>query len=449
MKKCTVIIISTVAALLIAAGLAVLIWWLVQSEDLIEIIQLEGDGFEGIRHSAAFTRIPSFGDMFWLFYPTVASSPTSRPIILWLDGITGVPPSLLANFGMFGPLDFNLNRREGSWIEDYNLLFMDAPIGTGFSRAENTKRISSNIDDHVDSLLHAVESFYYLHEEYSETPLYIFGQGHGSQLATLLAIRLTETERFTNNVKGVAIGNGIVAPAVALNQLGFYLEELGYIDRNGRNAIEELSATVNNYTNHEQYEEAFDLFVTLGEFINENAGAIAVNLNHIVEKLTRGSTNDYFGTSQYVRDISKTDVDLNKFMDETVAPLLGIPDNVNYDGQREAATNAFRSAFMKPTVERVEYILQNSNVTVIIYNGNLDAVSNTPGQLQWVENLQWPGQDSFLNSPRSTLIVNSLVEGYFRQTARLQFYWMNAAGQSIPLDSPTAMSRVLQRITTI
>lgn len=53
------------------------------------------------------------------------------------------------------------------------------------------------------------------------------------------------------------------------------------------------------------------------------------------------------------------------------------------------------------------------------------------GQLEWVNNLQWSGQDKFLASERQTLAVNSLLQGYFRETERLTFYWMNAAGQSV------------------
>ncbi|CAG4972060.1 unnamed protein product [Parnassius apollo] len=411
--------------------------------------KLEGDGFIDIEHTAAFTRIRGVGDMFWLFYPTVASIPTSRPIILWLDGITGVPPSLLANFGIFGPLDINLNKRENSWVNDYNLLFVDAPVGTGFSRAEDNTTISRDLDDTAETLLYTIESFYKIHESYENTPLYIFGQGHGAQLAVALGIRLAETQSFSNNLKGVVIGNGIMSPALALTKLGFYLEELAYIDGNGRNAIEEFSTSINNYTNDEQFETAFDTFLSLGTYVNEYAGAIAVNLNYIIDKLSQNTSQDSFGLNKYLRDtVYTSDTDLYKFMDETIAPILGISDNVKYEEQRDAATQAFRSSFMRPAVDKVEHLLQNTNVTVTVYNGNLDAISNTPGQLLWVENLQWPGQDSFLNSSRSTLIVNSRVEGYFRQSARFQFYWINAAGQSVPLDSPVAMRRVLQSITS-
>ncbi|KAJ0175694.1 hypothetical protein K1T71_008853 [Dendrolimus kikuchii] len=469
-KKTVIIIVSVVGVALLAAGLSVLIWWLVTDsndvtdddyttlapdtettteqvimEDDFTIIPLEGS-MGDLPQTAAYTRIKNSGDMFWWFYPStnMSRSGTTRPIVLWLDGVTGTPPSLLANFAMFGPHDFNLNRRDNSWIDEYNLLFVDSPLGTGFSTVVNEENIPKTLEENAVHLRFTLESFYTLHEEYVNTPLYIFGEGHGSQLAVALAIELNKPQNFTHNLQGVVIGNGIISPAVALTKLGFYLEELGYIDANGRSAIENLSNETNSLVSTEHLEVAFDKFITLGDFVNDYAGAIAVNLGHIVEKLTRDST-DYFGKKQHMRETHGfTDDQL--FMYEVVAPALRIPANITYDRYRNAVTDAFRGTFMIPATDRVEYILQNTNLTVTIYNGNLDAVSNTPGQVEWVENLQWNGQMEFLSSPRLPLVVNSLMEGYYRETERLQFYWMNAAGLSVPLDSPVAMRRVIQRI---
>lgn len=78
---------------------------------------LEGEGFGGVQHRAAFTKIPGSGEMFWWFYPTLAEGPETRPLVLWLDGVVGLPPSLLANFGMLGPFDLSLNRRNDSWVK--------------------------------------------------------------------------------------------------------------------------------------------------------------------------------------------------------------------------------------------------------------------------------------------------------------------------------------------
>lgn len=53
------------------------------------------------------------------------------------------------------------------------------------------------------------------------------------------------------------------------------------------------------------------------------------------------------------------------------------------------------------------------------------------GQLEWVNNLRWSGQAQFLNASRQTLVINGLVEGYFRESERLRFYWINVAGQLV------------------
>ncbi|XP_052739575.1 retinoid-inducible serine carboxypeptidase-like [Bicyclus anynana] len=449
MKK--IIIISLVILGLAAgAGLGVLIWWLVRSDSPYETILLEGN-LGAVRSTAAFTRIHGHGDMFWWFYPSVASSPMSRPVLLWLHGVTGIASSYLANFGMFGPYDANFDRRHDSWVNDYNLLFVDAPLGTGFSSSnwQNTSNTDfPGLDENADHLLRTLQSFYDIHGEYKNAPLYVCSQGDGSQLALALTIKLNEDNSFKDRFKGIILGNPVISPALALTKLGFYLEELGYVDAAGREAIENFSNVTSLLVESEQFQEAFLKFTFLGKYINENTGAVAVNLAHIVEKLYRSSLDsDYFGVKSYLDSLYPTDTHINNFMDTVGRAILHVPDTVRYDGQRELATNAFMETYMKPIVDKVEHILSNSDVTVNIYNGNLDAVSNTPGQLEWVNRLSWPGQAQFLSSPRETLVFNRLIEGYFRESNRLRFYWLNVAGQLAPIDNPIGIRRILNRIT--
>ncbi|XP_063389518.1 uncharacterized protein LOC134672158 [Cydia fagiglandana] len=424
------VVISVTAGVLIAGGLAVLIWWLVAGRDPFRTVQLNNQAVGNVEGTAALTRIRGSGDMFWWFFPAHDETPASRPIILWLDGVTGVSPSLLANTLYLQ-------------VDQYNLLFVDAPIGTGFSAAQSDSTIPDSLDENIDHLVFTLESFYELHEGFNNAPLYIFGQGHGSKLALALTTRLLEDNELSHNLAGIALGNGIVSPALALTKLSFYLYELGYVDEDGRTAIDNFSKETNDLVDNGQLGAAFDHFLSLGEYTNENAGSVAVNLGHIVEKLTRDARQGYFGQPNYLDNVFG--LDSYRFMDEAVAPALGISGT--YAAQQDAAARAFRTSFMESDIEKIEYILENTSLRVTIYNGNLDAVSNTPGQLEWVNALRWSGQQSFLASPRSTLIVNGLVQGYFRETERLSFYWVNAAGQSVPLDSPDAMRRILDRIT--
>ncbi|KAM3964303.1 uncharacterized protein ACR2FA_001796 [Aphomia sociella] len=449
--KTSTLLITIFLAIVVGAGIGVLIWWLVagsQSPPYTTVL-LEENSLGNVPFNAAFTRIRDTGDMFWWFYPTTRSAAASRPLILWLDGVTGIPPSLLANFGMFGPYDFNMNRRTNSWVDEYNLLFVDAPLGTGFSKPESDNEIPRTLEENGDHLLHMLQSFYGHNSNYRSTPLYIFGEGHGAQLALSLAVKLSEAS-FEHNLKRVVIGNGIIAPTVALSKLGFYLEELGYVDDVGRDVIENLSNETSKLVDDGRYEAAFDKFLSLSQIVNDEAGAVAVNLGYIVDKLTRQSStiSGDFGLRKYVQDnkMLSSRSNLFNFMDETVAPALGISTDTPFDHSREAVLHAFKDTFMLPAVNLIEHILEETDYVVTIYNGNLDAVSNTPGQLEWVENLEWSGKEEFLSSPRHTLIVNGLVEGYFRESSKLQFYWMNAAGLAVPFDSPVAIRRVLERI---
>lgn len=122
------------------------------------VLVLEGDGLGDAAYTAAFTRIPGVGEVFWWFFPS--TSGVSRPILLFLGSVTGVPHSFLLNFGEIGPLDFDLNVRNDSLVgihhqiynsisgleynyilvsfqvNDYSLLFVDGIVGTGFSKSE-------------------------------------------------------------------------------------------------------------------------------------------------------------------------------------------------------------------------------------------------------------------------------------------------------------------------
>ncbi|CAH2263460.1 retinoid-inducible serine carboxypeptidase-like [Pararge aegeria] len=448
MKKIT-IGLFVILGLLVGAGLGVLIWWLIPNENVYETILLEG-GIGDVKSTAAFTRIHGHGDMFWWFYPTLADSPTRRPVILWLHGITETPSSFLANFGMFGPYDKNLNRRSDSWVNEYNLLFVDAPLGTGFSTSNIPQNSSTaefpGVDQNAEYLFRTLQSFYDVHEEYRFAPLYICSQGDGSQLALALTLKIVSEEVIWTSVRGIILGSPVISPALALTKLGFYLNQLGYVDSKGKATIESFSEQTNSLVQSEAFQEAFDQFTSLGNFVNEKTGAVAVNLAHIVEKLTRDSSNrDYFGEKAYLGSVFHSHI--NYFMDTVVAPALGISETVKYDSQREAVVRAFGSSYMKPIVDKVEHILKNTNLEVNIYNGNLDAVSNTPGQLEWVNQLSWSGQAEFLNTSRTTIAVNRLIEGYSRESRRLRFYWINVAGQLVPLDNPVGIRRVLSRIT--
>lgn len=74
--------------------------------------------------------------MFWWLYETpgnIRSPSNGKPLVIWLQGGPGASSTGFGNFGEIGPLNVNLEVRNQTWLRHANLLFIDNPVGTGYS----------------------------------------------------------------------------------------------------------------------------------------------------------------------------------------------------------------------------------------------------------------------------------------------------------------------------
>ena len=106
--------------------------------------------------------MPNNDDMFyWLFKSR--SSPETDPLVIWLTGGPGCA-SEVALFYENGPYTINdnlsLNPNEQAWNRVSNLLYVDQPVGTGFSRCSSIfqydsteEEIAANIKTFIDGFL--------------------------------------------------------------------------------------------------------------------------------------------------------------------------------------------------------------------------------------------------------------------------------------------------------
>ena len=86
------------------------------------------------RQAWGFVPVRPAANMFWwLHYAQPDDNFKKYPLVIWLQGGPGASSTGFGNFAEIGPLDVNLRPRNNSWLNYANLLFIDNPVGSGFS----------------------------------------------------------------------------------------------------------------------------------------------------------------------------------------------------------------------------------------------------------------------------------------------------------------------------
>ena len=90
--------------------------------------------------------------MFWWLYGAQTSDPMERvhkPLVLWFQGGPGASSTGYGNFEEIGPLNVQLKPRNSTWIKEANVLFVDNPVGCGFSYVDDPGALTTNISGTV------------------------------------------------------------------------------------------------------------------------------------------------------------------------------------------------------------------------------------------------------------------------------------------------------------
>ena len=106
-------------------------------EEAQALTKVKLDGWNASQLHGGFIMIDKTTDSntYFVFAPAL-SKQTDAPVLLWLQGGPGAS-SLFGMFTEIGPFDIDegmqVAPRAHSWNRNYSLLFLDNPLGTGFS----------------------------------------------------------------------------------------------------------------------------------------------------------------------------------------------------------------------------------------------------------------------------------------------------------------------------
>ncbi|KAM0002748.1 putative carboxypeptidase C [Helianthus debilis subsp. tardiflorus] len=109
--------------------------------------------------------------------------------LFWYQGGSGVG---FGNFGEIGPLDVNLKPRNSTWLQKADLMFVDSPVGTGFSYVEDDKLFVKTDEESARDLTTLLKAIYKENATLEKSPLYIFAESYGGKFAVTLGLSVLQ-----------------------------------------------------------------------------------------------------------------------------------------------------------------------------------------------------------------------------------------------------------------
>uniref|UniRef100_A0A3B3CZ54 Lysosomal protective protein n=1 Tax=Oryzias melastigma TaxID=30732 RepID=A0A3B3CZ54_ORYME len=160
------------------------------------------------------------------------SNPSQDPVVLWLNGGPGCSSlyGLLTEHGPFRIMDngATVQYNPYSWNKIANVLYLESPVGVGFSYSDDEKYTTNDTEVSLNNYL-ALKDFFRLFPEFSKNQLFLMGEGYGGIYIPTLAERVMEDTDI--NLQGVAVGNGMLSYELNDNSLVFFAYYHGLLGR--------------------------------------------------------------------------------------------------------------------------------------------------------------------------------------------------------------------------
>ncbi|KAG0524078.1 hypothetical protein BDA96_07G178900 [Sorghum bicolor] len=418
--------------------------------------------------------------MFWWLYHSpqrVDNGTTPWPTVLWLQGGPGASGVGYGNFMEIGPLDEDLKPRATTWLAKADLLFVDNPVGTGFSYVEggNRQSLMARTDgEAARDLVTLLCALYRGSPRLRASPLYIVAESYGGKFAVttaLAALSAVDQGRLRATLAGVALGDSWISPLDFVLSWGPLLYQVSRVDEKGLQQCNSVAAKIKEQLEKKQFTDAEASWSDLENVVSANSNSVNF-YNFLKDELSGDSStttgaaavstmasfrrrNGYSGylKSMAAASSSSSSGGFDGLMNTVIKKKLGIiPKDLNWGDQSDDVFVALEGDFMKPRIEEVDQLLK-LGVNVTIYNGQLDLICATKGTMDWVHKLKWDGLNSFLSAPRTPIYCDNegqsgtRTQAFVKSYKNLNFYWILEAGHMVPIDNPCPALKMLADIT--
>ena len=394
---------------------------------------------------------------YWLFESSSSSKEDDIPLIIWLNGGPGCS-SLIGEFLEVGPLGLSksgsIEINKESWLSVGHLLFIDQPVGTGYSFTKGGAGAHCRNDRECNRDLYAfLVNFFKLHNRlmvhtetgYVTRRTILTGESHAGHVIPSFTKFVMEknTALTTNsksdsnnnmiiNIDALAIGNGWIDPSEQYDVSDF-AHMMGLITLSQKNSLANKKSICQSNLKKGQFNSR-TCFRLLDDVLDmtKRADGKRVLIYDIRERVT---SDAYYPPGHKRFEIYLNRADVKRALHA---------DRVNHRfGQcLDPPYFALRHQDGKGVSNELSYVL-DKGINVFLFTGQYDLICNFKSLESSMNKLQWKGSAAWKSADLRRWGTNY---GWVKSTGGLTSVVFSDSGHMVAMDQKGRTLEMMKNI---
>ncbi|EPB87281.1 hypothetical protein HMPREF1544_05902 [Mucor circinelloides 1006PhL] len=387
---------------------------------------------------------------FWMIENEI--KPDNEKLIIWLNG----GPGCSSMDGLFlenGPFrvnpDLSLSINEGGWQNYATNVYLDQPVGTGFSFA-NTDSYMHNMSQITDDFITFVDNLFIVFPQLAQQDFYIAGESYAGTYIPYFASRLLELnkEHEKYNLKGIAIGNGWISAEHQYNAYYDFSVQNNLVDKD---RLPIISAHLKNCQNDIKEKET--IHVSSCERILTDVIDSSTHENKAGDKICMNMYDIRFKEESYPECGLSWPYelgDVTKYL-----RLAEVKTAVHADKQIlgwKECTSLVSAELHGDQSEPAYYLLPGilEEIPVLLFSGEYDLICNYVGTEYLIGNMTWNGSRGFSKDTRKEVWkIDNKLAGYYTQERNLIYVLIKDGSHMVPYDRPIECLDMINRFMQV
>ncbi|KAI0310168.1 serine carboxypeptidase [Amylostereum chailletii] len=372
----------------------------------------------------------------WFWFFESRNDPDNAPLITWFNGGPG-SSSMIGLFQELGPCRItndssSVELNPTAWNEFANVMFIDQPVGVGFSYGDTSVSTSQEAATDVWDFLQIwfKDSRF---SKYADREFGIWTESYGGHYGpTFAAHFLDQNTGISNgtvdglpiNLKYLGVGDGLTDP------VSQYPGYISYAANNPYHPLVSNSVITRANTSYYRSGGCLDQMTACNNGGNNSVCSKAQSFcnNNILSPLA-GNYDVYYVPSE---NPDSYPPDLTDYLQsDAVTSKIGAQSTWTETSDDIYSNFASTGDWMRNSRPDLERVI-DSGVRTVVYDGDADFILNYHGVEAMVDNLQTKFSAEYHQEQFSNFTVNGVSAGVFKNAGTFSYVRFFGAGHEVP-----------------